>query len=121
MTGLITMISAIFVIKALSRIRKFKKLVQNLKDKLMWSSVFRSQIQTYFPTALATVGMMNGVRKNLEDGRRLQEVNYTELITELNFENMSSIVGKLGLLVFLPVFSYFYLKKNRESLAEDRF
>ena len=40
---------------------------------------------------------------------------------DFNFENLSMIIVKLGLLISLPIFSYNYLKKNRENLAKDDF
>jgi hypothetical protein len=68
--------------------------------------------------------MMNGLRKNLEaqdNGRRLKEINYSEMSFELNLENMGMIIVKLCLLISLPVFSYYYLKKNKDNLTRDDF
>ena len=42
-------------IKLASKFKKSKTLVDNLKKKIMWSSVFRGQIQFYFPVAVVII------------------------------------------------------------------
>lgn len=86
----------------LSKVLKKKERVQKLKDKLMWNSVLRSQLQTYLPASILT---------------------FTTLQT-LSMENLSSSISplvKLVILVFLPIFSYWYLKRNQRVASEQRF
>ena len=68
-----------------------------LMKKLLWNSIFRSQIQYYFPVTLIVLSSMR-----------------EESLTAVSFV-------KLILLLALPTFSYFYLKRNFENLEKQEF
>jgi len=78
-------------------------IVQKIKKKLMWSSVFRSQIQTYLPTCLLTFEYFNTIGAT---------VNTTTL--------PGSII-KLLIVLSLPGFSYYQLGKNKAKLDNPEF
>lgn len=68
----------------------------------MWSSVLRSQIQFFFPTCLSTFG-------------------YFKTLNDVDSIPMTSFTFKVLLIVSLPVFSYFYLKKNHLEMKNQVF
>lgn len=68
----------------------------------MWSSVLRSQIQTFFPTCLA---IFTSFKLLFDIG-----VNLTEI--EKSFSNYLTTFVKLAILVGLPIFSFYHLKRN---------
>ena len=68
----------------------------------MWSSVFRGQIQFYFPVALKT---------------------FSYLFVEMReFDNLTiGTFFKFFVLFSLPTFSLYYLKKNFKKLDRPKF
>ena len=82
--------------------KKAKFIMKEAKDTVMWSGVFRPQIQTF----LATVDIFFYQVKHI---MKLEQSSYTGLLTQ-------------GLtLVMLPSFSYFFLKRNKKKLKTDSF
>ena len=88
------------IIKLASKCKKSKELVDNLKKQIMWSSVFRGQIQFYFPVAVAILSQLKDV--------------------DFGFGTIQSLF-KLVLLLLLPGFSYVYLRLNYRKLEEPDF
>jgi len=90
-------LAAAFILLGLTHVlAKNNKFVIKLKDKLMWSSLFRSVIQTYLPTCLMVFFM---VQTAIEE-------------QSLDVIKSSSSFVKLFSVCFVPVFSLIYLKRN---------
>ena len=58
--GLIASLSCFIVILLIVVLKKFitSQKLQAIQDKLMWSSILRSTIQTYLPTAINNLGFI---------------------------------------------------------------
>ena len=52
--GLIMITFALVALLIASKVFKGSPIIKKIQNKLMWSPVFRSQIQMFFPTCLAT-------------------------------------------------------------------
>lgn len=94
-TGLAIIIVLLLIVVSLEKYTKRFKIVEKIKDKIMWSSVFRSQIQFYFITSM-----------NI----------FTTLKTDIDptdFKTFPVFVGKFALLIALPIFSYFFLSLKK--------
>jgi amino acid transporter len=98
-----------FLAVAFTFIALFNKFAKNskwfikLKNKLMWSSVFRSVIQTYLPTCLTVFTL---IKISIQ----------TESLDVI--KSMSSLI-KFSLVLFIPVFSLVYLKRQQHKLQDD--
>ena len=57
-TMLIVFGVAVLILVLLGKLLKNSKIVTKLKNKLMWSSIFRSVIQTYLPACLMVFGLI---------------------------------------------------------------
>ena len=110
MLSLYVLVPSIIAIFIIGRVAKSSTIVTKIKNKLMWSSVFRSQIQTYFPTCLLTMTAFQALL--LMDNDDIREMSKTQLASQ-------SV--KMFLLLSLPIFSYFFLRRNINNLAEDQF
>lgn len=66
-SGIIFFALTIGTIKFALKFKFARDSLLRLKDKLMWSSFLRAQIQTYFPTVLATLQMMRGMYSYVVD------------------------------------------------------
>ena len=97
MISLIALTAMILFVLILQRYKVNPVLIKKVKDKLMFSSILRSQIQTYFATSLAIIAAL-----------KLQE-------------DMLMPIIKLLILVILPFFSWFYLRKNQAAAETDEF
>ena len=75
--------------------------VNKIKQKIIWSSVFRGQIQFYFPVALV-------VFHHFDKGLKTDS------------DSMVTII-KFLILICLPVFSFVHLKKNYLNLENGEF
>ena len=71
----------------------------------MWSSVFRSVIQTYLPTCLTVFALIKAAF----------ETHSLDVI-----KSMSSFI-KFSLVLFIPVFSVLYLKGRQHMLEQDHY
>jgi hypothetical protein len=87
----------------LQKISGNSPLFLKIKNKLMWSSIFRSVIQTYLPTCLMIFTL---VKVSIEN-------------KSFNLVDSFSSVLKLGLLIFVPISSVTFLRTNLKSLGED--
>lgn len=88
---MVAVLSFIFVFN--NKLTKKYNLVNYIKKKVMWSSVFRSQIQFYFPSCLITFSS-------------LMEVDPS------NYKTFPGFLIKFLCLLFLPVFSFCFLSKE---------
>ena len=80
----------------------------------MWSSILRSQVQTYFPTCLSIfttmkliIDMQNTKQSEL---RRLSSANPQSF--DLKFSDYFVTIVKALILFSLPLFSFFFLRKK---------
>ena len=119
------LVGTIIVVGIGLKVTLVRKFFIKQKEKLMWSSVLRTQIQTYFPTALSTFAMI----KSLHDNYQTQEIsfptrnlkeNYVDPFYEKNVSNFAMVFMKLLILFGLPVFSYCFLKWNRVKIYTVR-
>lgn len=83
-----------------TKIFKQPKKIEQMKEKIMWNSFFRGQLQMYFPTCLITIGA-------------IKTVSLTNLSA-----NASHFV-KLTILLFIPGFSYFFLKSRIAQASSE--
>ena len=95
--AMIVLLPATVVVVVLFKKYKDSALLANLKAKLMWSSVFRSQIQTYFPASLLTIESLH---------------------TWTDSFSLTTLIIKLAILASLPVFSFVFLRQNFTELDE---
>ena len=123
MTGLIFFAGSMAFGTLGLKLRFARKFFQTMKDKLMWSSVLRTQIQTYFPTVLATLQMMRGIHSQVKDMtlRRILSAESIYVELENNFENVFMAMFKLFLLISLPFFSLYFIRRNKDKLGEEPF
>jgi hypothetical protein len=96
-TGLIFISFAILIVKLGQRIKMAEVVFTKLKNKLMFSSIFRSQIQTYFPTCILI---------------------FSFLLAE---EDLLMTSIKLLIVLGLPVFSWVFLKKYQNRVLDSDF
>jgi hypothetical protein len=87
-TSLIFLAVAIAVVVVGLKVKALHTIFIKIKHKIMFSSVFRSQIQTYFPTCILV---------------------FTAFYEH---QNIGSSVMQLLVLLALPIFSWFFLKMN---------
>jgi hypothetical protein len=129
-TGLIFFAVSMTVVTIGLKLRFARMFFKTMKDKLMWSSVLRAQIQTYFPTVLATLQMMRGLhsqaiyKENQGKDMTIRRILSAESIyvqLEKNFENVFMAMFKLFLLISLPFFSLYFIRKNKDKLGEEPF
>ena len=130
MTGLIFFAVSMTVVTIGLKLRFARMFFKTMKDKLMWSSVLRAQIQTYFPTVLATLQMMRGLhsqaiyKENQGKDMTIRRILSAESIyvqLEKNFENVFMAMFKLFMLISLPFFSLYFIRKNKDKLGEEPF
>jgi hypothetical protein len=79
---------AIVFVKVGLRFKPLQSAFTKVKNKLMFSSVFRSQIQNYFPTCILV------------------------LIAFHEAHDIAMGIMKISMMIALPIFSWWFLKKN---------
>ena len=95
----------------LIKLKKTPKLIKLIKTNIMYSSIFRGQIQFFFPTCLASFIILTQCSK---------ENQFKEC------ENISALVViqaifKLMFMSLIPIFSFIHLKKNFFRLESETF
>ncbi|MFM1932434.1 MAG: hypothetical protein RL226_1737 [Bacteroidota bacterium] len=96
-TSSIFLAFAIAVVVVGLKVKALQTIFIKIKHKIMFSSVFRSQIQTYFPTCI--------------------------LVFTAFYEHhdIGSSVMQLLVLLALPIFSWFFLRKYQGLATEEEF
>ena len=100
--GLYLIFAVIFTLWALNKANshiKDNKIYIAIKQKLIWSSLFRGQIQFYFPMALSVIAQLD---------------------EDLNFDTIASLI-KLCMLLILPGFSFIFLQWKFDLLEKKEF
>jgi hypothetical protein len=62
-TSLLVFGLALFLILLASKVKAMQRFLVSIKSKLMWSSVLRSQIQTYFATSMTVFSALSAYRQ----------------------------------------------------------
>jgi hypothetical protein len=92
-TGSIFGLVSVGIVLGLIKIKALKSTLAKVKDKLMWSSVFRSQIQTYFPTCILVFSSLH-----------YKDVDWIEFIQIL-------------VVISLPFFFWWFISSNMSQLG----
>lgn len=98
---------------------------------MMWSGWLRGKISCYFPTCLLIFAYIKELvddNPEIEQDERLRSLRALESSTndepeneELSLWGKVRLYFKLLILIVLPVFSYFFLKKNRAKFNDEKF
>lgn len=119
-TGIVVLGGGLLVVTAAGLVFKSSRLVKQIKNKIMWNSIFRSQIQTFLTTVVLT---LNSVKNILEaqspssdiNGRALQNQQLAPITTA----EISQAALKCSIFLALPTFSFYFLRKKANQLDSE--
>ena len=114
-SSLLVLTLAISMVLIGSKIKPLQKVMGIAKNKLMFSSVLRSQIQTYFPTCLISISFLySDYTQPFQKDRMLQTTTGSE--PQILIEYIKAYI-----LITLPLFSWLFLKSNYAQLSQPAF
>ena len=100
------------ILYLLNKTKKAKMVTKELQKRLLYSPIFRSQIQFFYPTCLESFIILSQCHTRNNNIKQCQNLSVLGWI---------QAISKLLIALFIPIFSFIHLKLNFKKLESITF